>query len=71
MKSLLVISTVISIILVVIYIMLLSIDNNIVSTNYSSLMNNKVKFIIPQGWAFFTRNPREDQVIIYKQMEKC
>lgn len=30
-------------------------------------MNNKVKFIIPQGWAFFTRNPREDQVIIYKQ----
>jgi antimicrobial peptide system SdpA family protein len=25
-----------------------------------------VNFLIPQGWAFFTRNPREAQVIIYK-----
>lgn len=29
-------------------------------------LDNKVFTFVPQGWAFFTRNPREAQIILYK-----
>lgn len=27
------------------------------------------KFILPQGWSFFTRDPQEDQLLLYKKGE--
>lgn len=31
-----------------------------------SFVKNKVFTFTPQGWAFFTRNPREEQIYIYR-----
>lgn len=36
-------------------------NNNIESRFFS---------FVPQGWAFFTRNPREAQIILYKKIIK-
>ncbi len=30
-------------------------------------LENKLFTFVPQGWAFFTRNPREAQIVIYKK----
>lgn len=38
--------------------------DNPVSLNYSNVQ--RIHDFIPQGWAFFTRNPREDVVKLYK-----
>ena len=27
---------------------------------------NTIKFFLPQGWGFFTRNPREDKYVLYQ-----
>lgn len=32
-------------------------------------IDNEIFTFVPQGWAFFTRNPREAQIIIYKVNE--
>lgn len=67
MKSGLASFTALSVTLSVFYIILISIPNNIISTNYNFFKNSKLSAILPQGWAFFTRNPREDQITIYSQ----
>jgi len=33
-------------------------------------LDNKVFTFVPQGWAFFTRDPREAQITIYKKNDK-
>lgn len=45
-------------------VFLYSIEVNPIKLNVN--LNNKIFTFVPQGWAFFTRNPREAQIILYK-----
>lgn len=45
-----------------------SIDTNPIKLKID--LNNKVFTFVPQGWAFFTRNPREAQIVLYKKTNK-
>jgi antimicrobial peptide system SdpA family protein len=65
MKSIISLFTILLIISLVIYTLLISIPSNIVSFNYSVFKKSKLIYYLPQGWAFFTRNPREDQITVY------
>ena len=47
------------------YILVISVPNNVLSLNNSVLNNSKMNALIPEGWAFFTRSPREEQIYIY------
>lgn len=43
-----------------------SINNNTVNLKYRVFHKNFSNIIFPEGWAFFTRNPRETKMFIYK-----
>ena len=42
-----------------------TVENNPIKLNIN--LENKIFTFVPQGWAFFTRNPREAQIVIYKK----
>ncbi|MDK7375602.1 MULTISPECIES: SdpA family antimicrobial peptide system protein [Weeksella] len=47
------------------YMIVISVPNNALSLNNSVFNNSKMNALLPEGWAFFTRSPREEQVYIY------
>jgi antimicrobial peptide system SdpA family protein len=53
---------------IVVYIGLASIPFNPLSLSYNQKAS--IFTLIPQGWGFFTRNPREDEPYIYKKAGK-
>ncbi|QTY27747.1 SdpA family antimicrobial peptide system protein [Flavobacterium sp. CS20] len=46
-------------------VFLYSMESNPIKLNID--LEHKIFTFVPQGWAFFTRNPREAQIIIYKK----
>lgn len=53
---------------VIVYIGLSSIPFNPLNLSYNE--KTSIFTLIPQGWGFFTRNPREDEPYIYKKVGK-
>jgi len=51
----------------IIYIALASIPYNPLSLSYNE--KNPVFVLAPQGWGFFTRNPREEEILLYKRVK--
>ena len=51
------------------YILLLNVKENPISLIYR-IENDKIFTFIPQGWAFFTKSPREFQLTIFKSSGK-
>ena len=47
------------------YILVISIPKNPINSRYSFFNSNKMHALLPEGWAFFTRNPREEQISVY------
>jgi len=48
-------------------VFLYTVENNPIKLNVN--LENKIFTFVPQGWAFFTRNPREAQIVLYKRNE--
>ena len=48
------------------FISIISIPDNPVNLRYSSFNNLKLNAMFPEGWAFFTRDPQEEQFFLYE-----
>lgn len=55
----------VSIMLFIFYLLIISIKNNPISLRNTYFNNREINALLPEGWAFFTRNPREETVKIY------
>lgn len=50
---------------VISFLLITSIPENPIRLRYSFFNNKEMKYLIPQGWSFFTKNPREEEIYIY------
>lgn len=48
------------------YILIVSIPENPIKARYSFFSKKVVKRLTPQGWAFFTKNPRSEEIYFYE-----
>jgi antimicrobial peptide system SdpA family protein len=48
------------------FLFISSINNNAINLKYRAFHKNFSNVIFPEGWAFFTRNPRENKIYIYR-----
>jgi antimicrobial peptide system SdpA family protein len=48
------------------FLFISSINNNTINLKYRAFHKNFSNVIFPEGWAFFTRNPRENKMFMYK-----
>jgi antimicrobial peptide system SdpA family protein len=48
------------------YILIVSIPENPIKIRYSFFSDKEIKGLTPQGWAFFTKSPRLEEVYLYK-----
>lgn len=53
-------------IFIIILIMIVSIPNNPISFRYKLYINRNLNALLPEGWAFFTRDCKEEQIFVYK-----
>jgi len=53
---------------IVFYTLLLNVHENPITTSYQ-LENEQYQSLFPQGWAFFTRSPKEFQLSLYEISE--
>lgn len=51
-------------------IFILSIGQNVYQENYSNLTQKTINSVLPQGWGFFTRNPKETKYKIYSNVQE-
>lgn len=55
---------------IIILITVVNLDPNPISLNYNISYKTKIKSLFPQGWAFFTKNIKDDEgVYMYKVTE--
>ena len=50
----------------VLYLLILSIPENPIKLRYPFFSQRKVTLIAPQGWSFFTKNPRDEDIYLYR-----
>ncbi len=51
---------------IIFYIVVTSIPENPIRLRYSFFNNKEMRFLVPQGWSFFTKDPREEEIYIYE-----
>jgi len=51
-------------------IIVINLDPNPISLNYNVPYKTKIKSLFPQGWAFFTKNIKEEEGIYIYEMKK-
>lgn len=50
----------------IVFLTVISIPNNPISLRYNLNINKKMNALLPEGWAFFTRDCKEEQIYIYR-----
>ena len=53
-------------VLIIIYLLVISIPDNPIVFRYKLHFNKDINALIPEGWAFFTRDCKEEQIFLYK-----
>ena len=52
------------------FLFISSINDNALNLRYSSFHKNFINGVLPEGWAFFTKNPRDANISVYKLYSK-
>lgn len=51
---------------VLLYLLILSVPENPIKIRYPFFSHREVTLVAPQGWSFFTKNPRDEDIYLYK-----